>query len=250
MGWQESVFTTIIIESGVSGSGLFVYNGAPALGTLVAVIAAEAGTDPYGNSYTAVVNVGKWSASTGEMLQHFGIDTSGNLYLADDTGTTRIYENAADSLLAVYDSGGIAPGELLISLAGEAGTDPAGNTYPAGLRWNSPVSNMPAMSNGWTVGGHAAYALDPLGNLVVSFKDLVPGSVADGTTIWGAGSLPAAYVPVNSRRIVSWCDGLKTVGGNLEAAGLDFQTDGSVDVYGVSSGATRLDCFAVIPLEF
>lgn len=144
------------------------------------------------------------------------------------------------------------PGNLVASIAGSAGTDPYGNHYPAGANFaqlNNPQT-MPAMVNGWSIGGHATYLLDPIGNLVVSWKDLVTGSIADGTNIWNAGALPTGFQPANSRRIVCWSDGLKLSGGNQEAAALELQPDGSVQCWGFGAGASRADLFASIPLAF
>lgn len=222
MGWQESVFTTIIIESGVEGSGLFVYSGAPANGNLIAAISATSGTDPYGNAYYATATFG---------------DTADAFMQITPTGQELF-----------YTSGGL--GDLLMSLAPTGGTDQFGNTFPAGLRWNSPVQTMPAMQNGWSVGGHATYALDPLGNLVVSWKDLFAGTDTDGTVIWAAGSLPSAYQPPNNRRIACYTDQLRVSGTTVEGPALEIEPDGSVQCYGIAGGATRADLFAVIPLAF
>ena len=157
---------------------------------------------------------------------------------------------------------------LVVSIAPAAGTDIYGNTYPAGvtvgkaggtqttigldgtLRYNAPVFTMPAMTAGWTAGGHATYALDVLGNLVVSFKDLLPGTDTDGTVIWPPGSLPPGFRPANSRRIVAYTDVLRVSGAAFESAALNFLPDGSIQVFGVALAATRLDLFHVIPLTF
>lgn len=57
MGWSSQYFTTIIIEGNTPGAGLFIYNGAPAAGTLIGSWVATAGTDAFGNSYPAGINV-------------------------------------------------------------------------------------------------------------------------------------------------------------------------------------------------
>lgn len=49
MGWQNNVFNQLIIEG--SNSGIFIYDGAPGLGTLIGSWAAVAGVDAYGNTY-------------------------------------------------------------------------------------------------------------------------------------------------------------------------------------------------------
>lgn len=48
---EGAVTANTVIVSG-SGDGVFIYDGAPARGTLVVAIASAAGTDPYGNPYS------------------------------------------------------------------------------------------------------------------------------------------------------------------------------------------------------
>lgn len=110
--------------------------------------------------------------------------------------------------------------------------------------WHS----MPAMSAGWNVGGHARYRLTALGDLQVAFKDMVVGTSTDQTVIWAAGSLPPAYRPTNNHRIVCYADQLRVSGSGFEAACLEFQTDGSVQCIGIAGGASRADCYAIIPI--
>lgn len=145
------------------------------------------------------------------------------------------------------------PGNLLMSLAAKAGTDKYGNSFPQGLRVNIPPLNMPAMENGWAINGHARYLLDPVGNLQVSWKDLIPGTDADGTEIWAPGSLPAGFQPHDNRRVPCYTDALRIPTGpnpNPEGPALEIEPDGSVQCYGIASVATRVDLFATIPLTF
>lgn len=54
MGWKNDQTTLLIVNAQTgSFSGLFVYSPSPGTGTLIASIAAAAGTDPFGNSYPA-----------------------------------------------------------------------------------------------------------------------------------------------------------------------------------------------------
>lgn len=49
-GWDETgVLSLVIIETGIPGSGLFLYNGVPGPGTLLASV-TESTTDPFGNT--------------------------------------------------------------------------------------------------------------------------------------------------------------------------------------------------------
>lgn len=52
-GWDNQVVTLVIIDASGAFSGLFVYDPAPGPGTLVASIAAEPGSDIFGNAYLA-----------------------------------------------------------------------------------------------------------------------------------------------------------------------------------------------------
>jgi hypothetical protein len=57
VGWtSQVVIAGLVIIEGVN-DGLFVYNGAPAAGNLIASIASTSGTDPYGNKYLPGVTV-------------------------------------------------------------------------------------------------------------------------------------------------------------------------------------------------
>ena len=51
MPWQNSVFQLLIVAAGAGFSGEFAYAPAPGTGNLIASIAANDGTDPYGNAY-------------------------------------------------------------------------------------------------------------------------------------------------------------------------------------------------------
>ena len=108
-------------------------------------------------------------------------------------------------------------------------------------------SNMPGMANGWGIGGHAQYRLNN-GDLQVSFKDLTVGSASDGTNIWNAGALPTGFQVSNTHRVVCYSDAIKTVSGNLETPALEFQTDGSIQCYGIALAASRVDLYTTFPL--
>lgn len=117
---------------------------------------------------------------------------------------------------------------------------------PQAGAWN----NMPAMTNGWSIGsGFAKYRLTANGDLQVAFKGLSVGSASDGTTIWAAGSLPSGYQVPTFHRMVCWSDAIKTTGGNQESSGLEFVSDGSVNCEGFALAASRADLYAIIPLS-
>jgi hypothetical protein len=109
---------------------------------------------------------------------------------------------------------------------------------------------MGSMSNSWHVGGHAEYKKSVYDNLlIVSFKDLVPGTVADGTVIWAAGSLPTGYQVTSAQRVSAGSDAQKANGANFEVPELEFEADGSIQCYGFSTTSTRADLFAAFPMD-
>lgn len=75
MGWTSQFFTTIIIEGSTPGTGIFIYSPSPANGTLIGSWAAVAGTDPFGNSYPAGINVNQ-GILQGVLIENSEIDTS------------------------------------------------------------------------------------------------------------------------------------------------------------------------------
>lgn len=58
-------------------SGLFFYQGTPALGNLVFAVSETSGTDPYGNAYVSILQIGLNSQA--QLL--FSVDGSGNGFL-------------------------------------------------------------------------------------------------------------------------------------------------------------------------
>lgn len=116
-----------------SKDALLVYSGAPAKGTLIAAIAAQNGTDKYGNNYPALANFGVWDAVTGNLDQHFGINASGDIYLANMAGKTIVHGRTTDGALFFYNTSGEGSGNLIDSIAPVATTDAAGNTVQAGI---------------------------------------------------------------------------------------------------------------------
>jgi hypothetical protein len=68
MGWSNTSVFQVVIITGTAGSGLFVYSPAPGPGRLVASIAAQGGTDVYGNAYSNGIT----SYSGTQTVQHLG----------------------------------------------------------------------------------------------------------------------------------------------------------------------------------
>jgi hypothetical protein len=60
MGWQSAV--AVLFQAGnrvvINPSGIFIYNGAPALGNLIGYWTETSGTDPYGNVFIEALSIG------------------------------------------------------------------------------------------------------------------------------------------------------------------------------------------------
>jgi hypothetical protein len=157
---------------GASGGGVFFYNGTPGLGNapIFAIVAPGTTKDPFGNTVQAVMNIGSLSGA------HLGADDSGNLYLADPTGDTRIYMSPSLQLLAFYTAG---TARLLMTLAGSAGTDPLSHSaYPQGLKFYGSNGSYIRLDDNGTVatlflGGGAASEQNP-GKLATTVEGTTP----------------------------------------------------------------------------
>lgn len=117
----------------INSAGMFLYSGTPAKGSLIMAVSPAVGTDAFGNNYGQGFNVGTWSASTGNMLQHFGIDDNGNVYVASSTGATVAYIQSSTGAFLTYTSAGQAAGTLISSVSPVDSTDPFGNHYLSGM---------------------------------------------------------------------------------------------------------------------
>jgi len=259
-GGASGVFKgRLVVVSGTGYSGVFVYApGPPGTGNLIAEM-SNGGTDPYGNPFNAGVET---IDALGRNLTMFGrfltwsknTDTPDNppLILADpshangnslEITTGEGVSTDSPAALTFYDSSASA-GVTGIP-AGQPGIFVPADCPIVCDDWHP----MGGMSSGWTVGGHASYKLLPTGWLGVAFKDLVPGTATDGTVIWAAGSLPSGYQVGNNHRVVAYTNQIRVSGGSFEMAALEFETDGSIQCFGVAGASPRLDLYAAIPLD-
>jgi hypothetical protein len=157
-GWSinkdgSAEFNNVVIRNGqvVSGTALY-YNGAPALGTLIASLSATGGTDVFGNVYPAGFNFGTWNVS-GALKGHFGIGPSGTTFLANTNGLAVVIGHTSDGSLLFYDANGESLNHLVGSIAPAAGTDPSGNAYLQGLTNYIPNSFFAQLLSGQIILG-------------------------------------------------------------------------------------------------
>jgi len=241
-GGMSGVFRgrEIIINGVIAppGSGIFVYDNS---GALIGAWVGANGTDPLdGGAVSIGLTVQNPSATVVTNLQ------SGALTMQRLSGVF------APPQIIITDA------TVLAGTASDTTINAAGIVTPI-IQAVTPGDNtggaetwhdLTTMSAGWAIGGHAAYTMLPNGWLGVAFKDLTPGTDTDGTVIFSAANgLPAAYRPANNHRVACYTNILRAGGSTAEAAALEFETDGSIQCFGVAAAATRLDLYAAIPLD-
>lgn len=122
--WNNQLQSLVIVTAPAGQyAGIFVYSPAPGLGNLIGSWAAQAGTDPFGNSYPQGLNVAVGSISgTTFTGVNFIINTSGLFFY----------------------NGTPALGNLLISVAPSNGTDRFGNIFYEGSVSYAPSGSATA----------------------------------------------------------------------------------------------------------
>jgi hypothetical protein len=240
MGWLDSIFSQLIISAGGTGQGLFVYNGAVAEGNLFGAIVGVATVAPAGESVPQGFNFGDWS-SAGQLLQHFGININGSIFLADSNGIVRFIGQSnggggtpgAGALLE-YGATGPNPGTLIAAMCGVADSDSNGNSFAASLSGHltafhpasggttaetwQVVGTATPFENSFSAGGTAPrYRLEGIAGGVVRLSGAVnTGAVnAADTPMF---NLPAGYRPLRQfnfagqqNNITAWTAGSAAV---------------------------------------
>lgn len=79
-----------IVLDGIHGAILVYSNSPQGKGSLVYSLSFTNFTDPYGNQVKRLMNLGVWDPTTGLMDAHLGVDGTGNMYLVDTNGATRM----------------------------------------------------------------------------------------------------------------------------------------------------------------
>jgi hypothetical protein len=188
--WSNQAVSLIVIEAATGAfTGLFVYSGPPAAGSLVASIAPQSGTDPYGNAYFGP-GVATYSGGapgsvytlmkSGNVLfgtiSDAGIGSGGSLNLL--TAPVKQIQLASPQPFALTDDIVFASGQYAY-----AGTDSQGQVKEV---WHNLT-----LTNGWT--GTFRYQLIAINRVAV---DINISSAA--ATAFACGTMPAGYIPANT----------------------------------------------------
>lgn len=238
MGWSsQAVLAQLVIIEGPN-DGMFVYNGTPTLGNLIASTASQAGTDAEGNFYfagetTYVNGVSQFVAlnSAGGVLSWQTASAAGGPY-AIQASFTLTNLPAANTLGLSANLLWVANPVLADSLWVPSADIPVGAAPTGAETWHS--LNALGYSNSWAdsgvnvAGQYRLIASPP--RTVEIIGDLTVGTVTDGTLI---ATLPANYRPTHSQLIVNLQvpSGTPTNPGNMR---LSVGTDGTIKSQGLA----------------
>jgi hypothetical protein len=246
----------------INSAGAFFYSGTPAAGNLIASIAAAAGTDSHTNTYPAGItsynNAGAkpyvnlfegqilfQSRSPASFAAGVVID-QGQGTLSAQSSSTASGDTPASIILQSKDESedGTAP-ELVIGQRTQA-QGPINAENPSSPANDEVWHSLGTPAAGWTNNQIAEYKLlADAGGVAIRIRDLSPPGAkpADGSVVWtAANGLPAAWAPVAGTRAVCYSNNIGT-----ETPVLEFESDGSIEVYGIGgTTCTRLDCYVTL----
>jgi hypothetical protein len=101
VGWSNQAVTLIVLEEDAAGfSGLFAYSPTAGPGNLFFSVAANSGTDPYGNSYGAGLEIGDFTGG------RFTVDTTGRWFLFDAANQEIFEGSGPDGSINNLDTSG------------------------------------------------------------------------------------------------------------------------------------------------
>jgi hypothetical protein len=124
-----NTFTQIIIYGSGPATGLFIYNGVPALGNPPILSAVPPGvtTDPVGNTVQQTLTIGQDTSSN---VRIDGL--TGRINLNNASNLTTIRLDPGNEMIGFYPPGS-GLGHLGLSVSSQTGTDASGNSIDAGI---------------------------------------------------------------------------------------------------------------------
>lgn len=175
----------LVVVFGSSGSGVFVYNPVPGPGTLIASVAGDSGTDPYGNAFTqgflstSATGNNQTQINSGAILvqKTAGLLAPPRITIADLTQA---------SLGATYINPGSAQFPFIATTAP--------GTFDTTETWHSLGSPS---ATGFS-SDYGRYRMTPEGEVEFDIQLSSAGGGTGGTYTY-ANTLPTAYRPVNIR---------------------------------------------------
>lgn len=124
----------------------------------------------------------------------------------------------------------------------------------AALEGDSSWTDTGGMTGTWSkASGYFKYKFIGKGIVMVAAQNLIPGTVADGTTILtAANGLAAAYRPAGPKQLPCTSNFIKTApvgSGSFEGSWFEFEAGGSVQCFGFGTAATFANCFGIFTTD-
>ncbi len=205
MPWSNQATNLVVVQAGTGFTGIFVYNGAPAAGNLIASTAADPGTDNHGNAYLGGFTV-YTTAAPFEAMQTLAGEI--NFYTAASQAGPWTNTNMHIGFTFL---GGVAQELTLVApfLSLNNGTGIAVDSP-----WNAiqPGTNVaetwhsPSMAAGFADAGTTSavgFQLEPVGTggrVRLRGRVNLTANQASGATMF---TLPAGYQPVQNQNFVT-----------------------------------------------
>jgi hypothetical protein len=242
--WSNQAIALVVIQAGTGFTGLFVYNGAPALGNLRAAIAAQAGTDPEGNTYPAQISTTDGTTLI-NMAGHGLQWATPSDAAANPPLIFAVPSHANGNEMQMSTAQGTL-GQLAASLTlADSQAAPGITGSSPGLPVMFVSSGMPIVSdsfhavsfqNGWSNSGsgpNMEYRFNPANGKVDVIGDMNAGTLTSPTTIF---TLPAAYRPANQQSCLPVASG-GGAGLTVGTSRFVFNANGTVTATGMAGFA-------------
>lgn len=180
----STIYANTVIVFGPK-SGVFLYSGTPGPTNPPVAYMTTQNTDPYGNPTPPIFSVGHPTSTGG-----FTVDGTGDISLYNNSGKRIIFGYTGDGSLRFYNSNGLGPGNLLMTLSPVDGTDSEGNSYVQGFEFqgsNNSYVQIVDFSN------NASIILNSGASFQATEYLLQVNSTSDYVYAWNAGPTVTGY---------------------------------------------------------
>lgn len=257
----------------INASGAFFYSGTPANGNLILSISPAGGTDAFGNTYLAGFTAYQGTVYaqllaaellTGSMADNqpfivsastgFATITSGKSLVGQIQSMITMAAGATNPQVFVGQIGGSPGTTRMLEVGGSMNITGQLTTKVGGVEETS--HSLSGFATGFSVAGAATYRMvaSPPNSVALHLRNIAyngTGTSTDGATILpAANGFPASYRPSSAQRIPAVTNLLRQPStGVFEGCGVEVETDGSLQIFGLANGATRIDVVGLYFLD-
>jgi hypothetical protein len=188
-GWSNNIVSTLIFEEGTGFTGLFFYSPTVGKGNLVGSWTANAGVDPYGNSYPDGLSVVGGTIFTPNLVA--ASITAGTIGSSTITNSTFMGGTVSDSDITFDSSGGVL---LMYATTTQSATF---STHGTGT-WTAPAGVTSVKAECWGSGATMQSIANRIGGGGGEYAQEPAVAVTPGNSYAYAVSAGDAASPVNS----------------------------------------------------